>query len=741
MIKKILILLLLTSSFLISGTGEWWQVTTQTHSSLNDVFFLNENLGWIVGADGTILRTTDGGHTWIEATDMEALSKSLYSIYFVSENIGYAGGVHDLLIKTTDGGATWSEVTFDAGDGTVYSIYFENENIGWALSGVSKGGTISHTTDGGANWTTQATETTTPLKSMSFSSSGHGVCAGGKKGKFAFYYTTDGTTWVKAPTPTGIPGVYSKTDINTVAMASNDVACASGWGSPIGLQPTFTIRTLDGGANWVYQTQAEEDRLYVNMYGMMFKDELNGIAVGGSSYKGTVLYKTTDGGLNWKEANCPMGFQGKAVNWVNNKICIVGSGGGIAVSDDAGVTWSLETEIVNSTLKDIKRLPNGNIISAGFYGACIVSSDGGATWKSSYAADQNVSPTIENLFFLNENIGYAAQRNRMISKTTDGGNTWTQIMKDTNATSFNNYGVQFLSEDVGFVVGKYGSGVSAFFTTTNGGTTWSSQIAKLPDELNALHFFDANNGVVVGDESVLSYTTDGGTTWNSATVNNAPSGSSDFFEVEFYDNNFGLVCGDVLLKTNDAGKTWNYVDVTDLPRKIKACEIVNAQTWYLAGDKYLLKTTDAGATWTDVVDLTIVTARQTYDVMVDAKGYPWLACGSSSIYTPSPKVSVKQIDNNIPNEFNLEANYPNPFNPTTKIKYSIPVETRRGVSQQVVLKVYNLLGQEVATLVNETQKSGTYEVEFNAKELTSGIYIYTLQNAGYLQSRKMLLVK
>ncbi len=100
-------------------------------------------------------------------------------------------------------------------------------------------------------------------------------------------------------------------------------------------------------------------------------------------------------------------------------------------------------------------------------------------------------------------------------------------------------------------------------------------------------------------------------------------------------------------------------------------------------------------------------------------------------------MGVKLIDNNLPTKYSLEQNYPNPFNPTTVIRYSILAESE----QDVTLKVFDLLGQEVATLVNEVQKSGTYEVEFEANKLTSGIYIYTLQSNGLLQSRKMMLVK
>ncbi|NCS89390.1 MAG: hypothetical protein CO127_11825 [Ignavibacteria bacterium CG_4_9_14_3_um_filter_36_18] len=92
---------------------------------------------------------------------------------------------------------------------------------------------------------------------------------------------------------------------------------------------------------------------------------------------------------------------------------------------------------------------------------------------------------------------------------------------------------------------------------------------------------------------------------------------------------------------------------------------------------------------------------------------------------------------------NFPRNYPNPFNPTTKIRYSIPsVETHSGASpQNVLLKVYDVLGNEIATLVNEEKSPGVYEVEFNAKELASGIYFYRLRAGSFIESRKMVLTK
>jgi hypothetical protein len=97
--------------------------------------------------------------------------------------------------------------------------------------------------------------------------------------------------------------------------------------------------------------------------------------------------------------------------------------------------------------------------------------------------------------------------------------------------------------------------------------------------------------------------------------------------------------------------------------------------------------------------------------------------------------SVKSDLNNIPSDFVLEQNYPNPFNPSTKISFGLPQRSN------VVLKVFNTLGQEVAELANESLEAGTHSYNFDASKLTSGIYIYSLQTDAGLISKKMTLLK
>ena len=129
----------------------------------------------------------------------------------------------------------------------------------------------------------------------------------------------------------------------------------------------------------------------------------------------------------------------------------------------------------------------------------------------------------------------------------------------------------------------------------------------------------------------------------------------------------------------------------------------------------------------------------------DSRGNYWVGYnnGYIAVYNPDGVDGITVVEPKAkqnPQKFILSQNYPNPFNPSTTIKYSIPnVETHGHASVQ--LKVYDVLGREVATLVNEQQSPGNYEVQFDASDLTSGIYFYQLRSGSFIESRKMILLR
>ncbi len=110
--------------------------------------------------------------------------------------------------------------------------------------------------------------------------------------------------------------------------------------------------------------------------------------------------------------------------------------------------------------------------------------------------------------------------------------------------------------------------------------------------------------------------------------------------------------------------------------------------------------------------------------------------GGLAVYNKGGVVSVKENGNNVsPSKYLLYQNYPNPFNPSTTISYSI---SKSGFVQ---LRVYDMLGQEVANLVNKKQSAGNYKIEFNASSLTSGVYFYRIQAGNFVETKKLIVLK
>ncbi len=112
-----------------------------------------------------------------------------------------------------------------------------------------------------------------------------------------------------------------------------------------------------------------------------------------------------------------------------------------------------------------------------------------------------------------------------------------------------------------------------------------------------------------------------------------------------------------------------------------------------------------------------------------------LAGGAIIKYIPPIINFVKEIEEGIPESFSLFQNYPNPFNPSTTISYSIPEDGH------VTLKVYDVLGNEVASLVDEQKQSGSFDVHFNASDLSSGVYYYQLKTGEFTSTKKLVLMK
>ena len=226
-------------------------------------------------------------------------------------------------------------------------------------------------------------------------------------------------------------------------------------------------------------------------------------------------------------------------------------------------------------------------------------------------------------------------------------------------------------------------------------------------------------------------------------------------DIEFYgreDQKIFVTDGFKILCSLDSGSSWENIFETDSLRIENISLTKNGDKLFALGitlfyglpRTYLIYTDDNGDNW-DEIQLPIFDLVTGMDL--DNNDNIYIASKSSGVYKIS-KSLVTVNENDFPEiyDFKLSQNYPNPFNPTTKIKFTVPHHSgQSNVGNEnvrsVQLKVYDLLGNEIATLVNEAKTTGTYEVEFDGSRLTSGIYFYQLKAGKYSTTKKMLLIK
>jgi photosystem II stability/assembly factor-like uncharacterized protein len=739
--------MLLIAMALTIPAQTWKQITAQTEQSIAATFFLNTTTGWYVGAKGLIRKTVDGGKTWNTITTN--ITEDLKAVHFADATTGFITSATKLY-KSTDGFATNTSfaLTGAVTSPSYHAVYFSDAQNGWVLSSTSSAAKILQTVDGGTTWTNPLNHTSN-LQSMTFFNGTTAIAGGGGSGKCDLFYTKDGKTWTKGTSPT-FPAGYTRTDIRGVYMQSKDVAYATGWGSLVGAQASIYLKSIDGGATWTYQTQQDANKTFDNMYDFYFKDSNNGLAVGGGTKAGIVA-KTTDAGVNWVPIDIPCGATITDIFGVGDNVIVATGGGSFLGTKNFGATWELLTAIPVATLNSIHAVNNNVIYAGGQDGLIMKTTDGGKTWKSSYQRANGASININGLYFTNENVGYTANSYSMIAKTVDGGNTWSALKKDsTNATTVN-YGVHFINDNTGFIAGKDGTTIiDVIYKTTNGGTNFNATKTVAGANLRGIAFFDLQSGIAVGEKLKALYTKDGGATWLKSTFNGVPTASATatLREVSFVNSTTAVAVGDkVILRSTDSGANWNYITVADLAYSMTGVAAQGNTIWAVGAKSAspksmaVYQSADGGLTWTNKATAAVFdSTNAVYDVTVTPSGSVFVCGGKSVIYSNSTTVGIEEHVGELPTAFELKQNYPNPFNPETTISYKLQA------ASNVSLKVYDVLGREVATLVNEFQQPSNYKVRFNvetrhASSLPSGVYFYTLKTGDFTKTMKMLLLK
>jgi photosystem II stability/assembly factor-like uncharacterized protein len=385
--------------------------------------------------------------------------------------------------------------------------------------------------------------------------------------------------------------------------------------------------------------------------------------------------------------------------------------------------------------------------ATGLSGTIIHTSNGGSDW---IIQDSKTENNIYDIFFLNRNLGWAVYWEgsnypfgTYILKTTDGGNNW-MTLPNPKENIFSQC-ILFLDSLNGWMGGK----PYPIVRTSDGGDTWteaeidSSDFSNFP--VYDIQFYDSSFGYASGGFvdccGIIWSTSDGGDSWN--VIETQYVAPEPIYQLHINDSlNVIGVGGDFeslgygvgMMRTSDGGGSWNfeYIGVSGVSWDIDFR--TDKEAWAtLAGEQKLIYSLDAGLTWTVVStpDSSLIFKMMFPDSL---HGFGVGTDGAIVKYKLSVS-SVQDEDKYIPEKFILQQNFPNPFNPSSNIRYSIPQ------SSNVVLKVFDVIGKEIETLVDEEKPIGNYELIWNASSLPSGVYFYQLKAGSFIETKKMVLMK
>ncbi|MBI5403134.1 MAG: T9SS type A sorting domain-containing protein [Ignavibacteriae bacterium] len=512
-----------------------------------------------------------------------------------------------------------------------------------------------------------------------------------------------------------------------------------------------TIRkTTNGGMNWFSQTTTLPFGAFQGLY---FLDNFSGWIVGDQVYDSTIILRTVNGGTNWTLQNTGGGkilyscfFINPQTGWAVGMSNTTYSAY-IMYTSTGGANWSVQMNGGAGRLFSCYFLMTGQGWAGGV-NSFVHTSNGGLSWDTITSAY-----TVNGLHFIDAQTGYMAENTGRVMKTTNGGYNWFVSFQGGFGTI---KAVKFTDAATGWACGVQGK----ILKTTNGGGTWYLQNTPTGQDFNSLSFVTPTIGYATGSGGIVTKTTNGGEAPSSTvTIHryniNKPIGPSQFTNDTVNFNSYftnGGYARYVKVTLDTITNAINSNLEIFLIHQNKTDTIVyrvggTGNNFYntVLNDSALVPIENGIPPYngqyrpsrplSQFINLTTngLWILKIYDI---AKNLTGVIKSWSITITYTPSVGINKIENTVPDKFLLYQNYPNPFNPSTMIRFVIPGNSF------VNLKVFDMLGREVAVLINENLNEGIYETPFNAPaNLSSGIYFYKITAGDFSEVKRMVFLK
>lgn len=740
---KLLSLLIIIVAFIFSSpaytqtnSGCKWLHPTLQGNRLYQCKYWNSNTFYAAGELGTFMKTTDGGNTWFITNDAGKLTYDgyyysrldVYGMHFFNMNTGITCGGFGLM-RTTNAGLNWDSIPNTYNNSDWRNIYFLNDNIGYS---VSANGKLIKTTNGGINWEftpipqDNFLDVSSPDSLLILVTTSHGSILRSSDGGISWNtISVENNVWLGRISFLNKDTGFVCGDPSKVFMTSNSGVNWTDISS--GLPVSSVFRDIDfrvsGPVKEVYIT-GNQDYIYMTSdFGVSW----NSVAFKSNSQIYSGPYQCTDLGGGDTLITC--GFYGlfNKRNSVSNAISLSERTKGTAYLGALDI-W---IEIENGKMWVVGQPTNNSS-----YDQIAYSSNGGTDW--SLQPINNSITSLSTICMLSSVSGYVAGSGGNIFKTTNSGLNWNPI---PSQFANNLHKVDFTDLNTGWVFGDAG----LICRTTNGGLNWIQQ-NSFADSSNiwGADMIDANTGwCVLGSGhpylEMVRKTTDGGITWIGQ---NANSGNSALFDIKMLNENTGYLGGyQIFRKTTNGGANWEFVSLPLNDFQIQGMDFLDPMRGVIYGSHYhFLTTTDGGTSWNITITNAYGASGSLSCKIKLIAGFVYLTAKYGGVLKDSvPDLLIGTINwnNSMPKNYELFQNFPNPFNPFTTLKFTIP---KAGT---VNLKVYDITGREVRTIIeNMSLNAGIITHQFDGTNLASGIYFYSLMVDGEkIDTKKMILVK
>ena len=673
----------ISTLFITNCEGQWVQTNGPYGGGINSFAQIGNNIfagTSFAGSQGTragIFYSTNNGLNWIPG----GLDNNWIRALTYSNNILYAG-TYGGVYESTNYGLDWNFIGLS--NFNILSLAIKNGNI---FAGVSGSG-LFFSSNNGTNWE-QRVNGLNSNTIISLNIKGNYIYAGGNNG---FYFSTDdGLNWSSSN------NLLTNKLVRSILSLNNKIYAGSDYYG--------VFSSTNNGIDWI--------SIGLDSSSVYCISNLNNTIYAGTNKE---LFSTSNEGITWNSTSYDIKTAYFNTILLTNSFFLAGTDNGIFYSSNNGTNW-ISTGLPYQYVIGLSS-QNSNL-----YAACpdigvFKSTNNGLYWQKLYRFPFTISATsilaynsvliagtyMYGLYIsyndglnwsslnLNGSIWYLKEYHNIIYggpyRSTNGGINWTNFGVNIPYTI-----LSVCVLDSSIFAGTQGGGV---YISSNNGVNWIQSNNGLTDyHINSLEV--SSSKVYAGTNYGIFVSTNKGNSWDSLGLMWYPIG-----DIKILNNNIFAGSWNTVFCSNDYGVTWRsknngFVSSTDVMFPL------------LILNNYLFTCTEFNSVWR--IPLQEV-------------------------------ISVKNISTKTPDNFKLFQNYPNPFNSSSKIKFCIPENGKwKMENNYVTLKIYNILGKEITTLVNEKLQSGTYEVNFDGSNLPSGIYFYRFSAGDYSDTKKVILIK